>query len=158
MYIGKQPQEDTASARQRNSPYSLVQRIMSSWLNSGRNITLDNFFTSIPLALYLHANNTTLVGTLKKNKPQIPPSMQPSKNRPIFSTIFGFHGPLTLASYVPKKNKAVVLLSTMHSSKEIREDPEKKPEIIMAYNQHKGGVDTMDRLISAASTKRKVNW
>ena len=47
-----------------------------------------------------------------------------------------------MVSYVLKKNKAVILFSTMHHSISIvEEDPKKSPEIIKFYNETKIGVD-----------------
>lgn len=55
--------------------------------------------------------------------------------------------------YVPKKNKAVNLLSTVHYTKECQTEA-KKPEAIMFYNANKVGVDCMDQMITHFSTKR----
>lgn len=49
-----------------------------------------------------------------------------------------------MCSYMPKKNKAVILLSTMHSDMAVSNDAKKKPDIISYYNKYKAGVDTMD--------------
>lgn len=59
-------------------------------------------------------------------------------------------------SYVPKKCKSVILLLSMHRSKEI-DELTKKPAIILDYNNTKGGVDLMDQLIGRTTCRRKVN-
>ncbi|KAI4815178.1 hypothetical protein KUCAC02_005335, partial [Chaenocephalus aceratus] len=64
--------------------------------HTGRNITMDNFFTSIPLAENLLEKNLTLVGTLCQNKPDIPPVMKPNKLREKYSSKFGFCGNMTM--------------------------------------------------------------
>lgn len=121
----------------------------------GRNITMDNFFTSVPLAVKLLKNNLTIVGTLRQNKPDIPPIMKPYKLRELPSSEFGFHGNMTMVSYVQKKGKAVVLLSTMHDDKAVDDSSQKKkPEVILYYNKTKGGVDTMDQMISNYTCQR----
>ena len=57
-----------------------------------------------------------------------------------------FSGNMTMVSYVPKKGKAVVLLSTMHDDRAVDDNSvKKKPEVIQYYNQTKSGVDTMDQ-------------
>ena len=53
------------------------------------------------------------------------------------SSVFGFDRQLTLTSYVPKKGKAVILLSSMHHNDDIDEIHSKKPAIIMHYNAAK---------------------
>ena len=40
--------------------------------------------------------------------------MKASKTRERLLTLFGFYEKVTICSYVPKKNKAVILLNTMH--------------------------------------------
>ncbi|CAF4863247.1 unnamed protein product [Pieris macdunnoughi] len=76
---------------------------------------MDNWFTSVPLAKSLLDEHTlTMVGTLRKNKPEIPKCFLPEKKRETTSSIFGFQKDMTLCSYVPKPRKAVLLLSTMH--------------------------------------------
>ena len=107
---------------------------------------MDNFFTSVPLAQHLLEKDLTIVGTLRQNKPDIPPLMKPSKSREVHSTEFGFNDSLTMVSYVRKKGKAVVL-STMHHDKVVDENSrKKKPEVITFYNKrslshHTWGVD-----------------
>jgi hypothetical protein len=60
-------------------------------------------------------------------------------------------------SYVPKKGKVVTLLSTQHHSDAVHVDREdNKPDIIMAYNATKGGVNNLDKLIRTYSCKRKT--
>lgn len=86
----------------------------------------------------------TFLGTLKKNKLMIPASFLPNKKRKIGSKLYGFNEKLTLLSYVPKKNKAVLLISSMHHLP--KDDPDtEKPEIIADYNMTKGGVDSLDK-------------
>ena len=57
---------------------------------------------------------TTCVGTLQKNKSDIPAEFQANKTRPIGLTFFGFDKDTTMASFFPKKLKSVLLVSTMH--------------------------------------------
>jgi len=50
------------------------------------------------------------------------------------------------------------LISSEHSQKEINADTG-KPEIIMTYNQDKGGVDHIDQMCAAYTTrKRTTRW
>jgi hypothetical protein len=59
-----------------------------------------------------------------------------------------------MVSYVPKPGKAVIMLSTMHRDAVVSSREDKKPEIILQYNSAKGGVDTLDQMAGAYSTKR----
>jgi len=107
-----------------------LRKLAVLYRGSGRNICMDNFFTSLPLAKHLLSWNLTTVGTLKKNKPYILKAMAPSKTREELLTLFGFHEKTILCSYVPNKNK-VILLSTMHSNMAVSDDAKKKLEMIL---------------------------
>lgn len=91
---------------------------------------MDNWFTSIPLTdTMLKDYRLTIVGTLRKNKREIPPCFLPNKSKLVSSSQFGFDGNKALVSFTPKKSKSVILLSTMHFDKSIYPS-NKKPEII----------------------------
>ncbi|XP_029610706.1 piggyBac transposable element-derived protein 4-like [Salmo trutta] len=62
----------------------------------------------------------------------------------------------TLVSYLPKKNKNVLLLSTQHTEAEISNHQDRKPAIILDYNCNKGGVDNLDKVIGTYSCRRKT--
>jgi len=59
---------------------------------------------------------------MKQNKREIPQEFKPARQRDENSPIFGFSKDLTLVSYVPKKNKSVVLLSSLHHDSAICSD------------------------------------
>lgn len=142
-----------------NSGAAGVKWLVSHINGSGRNITMDNWFTSYRLAVDLLKNyRLTLVGTLRKNKPELPPQSVATKGRTEYTSLFGFHKDVTLTSYVPKKGKNVVLLSTMHHDAPIDESTKekKKPEIITFYNSTKGAVDTVDQLCSIYNVSRNT--
>ena len=103
-----------------------------------RSLTADNFFSSIKLVDTLLQKNFSYVGTLRKNKVEIPWQFLPSKTRVVNSSIFGFSDDKTLVSYVPKFNKSVILISSEHHNKSFNLLNDNKPEIIEFYNATKG--------------------
>jgi hypothetical protein len=121
--------------------HTLVQPI-SGQDRGGRNVTTDNFFASVDLTNQLKNKTLTPVGTTKQNKCEIPQEFKPARHRDDKSSIFGFTKDLTLVSYVAKKNKSAVLLSSLHHDSEICSDSG-KPEIIEFYNKTKGAVDML---------------
>ena len=56
-------------------------------------------------------------------------------------------------SFVPKRNKAVILVKSMHHSA-VMDEATKKPEIILDYNMTKDGVDTCDKMCASYSVSR----
>jgi len=114
---------------------------------------MDNLFTSISLAEDLLKLQTTLVGTIRRNEPDIPKEMIETKGKEEKSSMFGFSGDLTLVAYVPRKGKIVTMLYTMHHDSATEED--RKPQVILHYNSTKGGVDNMDKMATSYSCRRK---
>ncbi|XP_022160703.1 uncharacterized protein LOC111026853 [Myzus persicae] len=155
VYVGTQPD---GPFKCDNSPSSIVKRLILAPISkTGRNITMDNWYNSIPLANELLKNhNLTVVGTLRKNKREIPPVFLETKKREVNSTLFGYGKDLLLTSYTPNKNKNVIMISSMHDQGII--DPEsgdqKKPEVITYYNGTKGGVDVVDEMKGEYSVAR----
>ncbi|XP_050520588.1 piggyBac transposable element-derived protein 4-like [Daktulosphaira vitifoliae] len=137
-----------------NKPYDIVQRLSQNIQHSNRNITMDNYYTSIPLADNLIKNGLTMIGTLKANKREIPPQFV-TKSREIGSCLYGFQYDKILASIQTKRKKCVLLLSTMHDCEGIDEKTG-KPVININYNATKGGVDTVDKMCAAYSTARQT--
>lgn len=161
LYCGKG--SDSMGLSQEEKKYGLttqaVIRLCKPLYGTNRNITTDNWYTSLDLVKVLKDNSLTLVGTMKKKtKKEVPAEFQPARNRQVGSSLYGFTKDYTLLSYVTKKNKAVLLLSSMHHS--IETDPfTEKPEIIAFYNNTKGGVDSMDQKCSVyTSSRRTRRW
>ncbi len=51
-------------------------------------------------------------------------------------------------SYCAKKNKNVLLMSTVHKEATISEREDRKPQMILDYNKTKSGVDTLDKVFA----------
>ncbi|UYV73811.1 K02A2.6-like [Cordylochernes scorpioides] len=70
IYSGKNPEGPYNVS---NSPSDVVERLCEPIKGTGRNVTMDNWFTSYSLALkLLQQFRLTIVGTLKRNKKEIP--------------------------------------------------------------------------------------
>ena len=86
---------------------NVVEQLTLPLRNSGINVTTDNFFTSIPLAQSLMAQNISLLGTMRSHRREVPKEIVPK--RQIGSTMYVFTGKVTLMSYQCKKKKNVIL-------------------------------------------------
>ena len=100
-YLGKQGNQPETGLAQ------VVETLSRPLYNSHRNVTFDNFFTSVPLASSMLRNGLTTVGTLRANKPQIPVIMKKSIDREVHSSIFLSHDNLTLVFYAPPKREVL---------------------------------------------------
>lgn len=65
IYAGLQPD---GLYRMSNKPEDVVMRLVEPIINTGRNVTADNWFSSIPLLEKLQEKKLSYVGTLKKIK------------------------------------------------------------------------------------------
>nr|CAH7722706.1 unnamed protein product [Callosobruchus chinensis] len=79
IYCGKDSDAFGDEYKKLLKPTQAVIRLAKPIFNSNRNITADNWYSSIQLADILLKNKLTLVDTLKKNKAQIPPSFLPNR-------------------------------------------------------------------------------
>ncbi|GLD62735.1 piggyBac transposable element-derived protein 4-like protein [Lates japonicus] len=77
----------------------------------GHNITCDNFFTSYDLGQELLKKKLTMVGTVRKNKLELPLALLGTKDRAPLSSKFAFSERTTVVSYCPKKSKNVLVMS-----------------------------------------------
>lgn len=150
LYTGK----DEGAEREVNQGENVLLQFANRFSNSGRTMIADNFFTTLNGTKRLTTIGLSFVGTIRANKRCIPDEMRKNSSRPVLSSHFGFHENLVaICSYVPKKNKAVNLLSTMHYTKHV-DGEAMKPAAITFYNSTKAGVDCMDQMVTHFSCKR----
>ncbi|KAJ8378180.1 hypothetical protein AAFF_G00245280 [Aldrovandia affinis] len=118
----------------------------------GYNITCDHFFTSYALGQELLQRKQTMVGTVRRNKPELPPALVTTKNRASLSSMFAFTDTHTLVFYCPKKNKNVLLMSTLHRDTTVSAREDKKPNAILYYNRNKGALIRNNHEIATKAT------
>lgn len=152
IYCGKQPE---GPYRISNKAEDVVKRITEPIYGSGRNITADNWFTSVALVDFLKSKSLSYVGTMKKNRIGIPSELKQTEERPVSSSFFVFRDNSTMVSFVPKKNKNVILISSLHHDDVVNEE-NSKPEIILHYNKTKSGVDCVDKLCATYNVARNT--
>jgi len=114
VYVGQQP---AGPYQQSNEAVDIVIRLIQPISGSSRNITVDNWFTTFNLAkTLLEDHQLTLVRTVRKNKKELPPQFVNTRGRVEYTVMFGFTSNSTIVSYIPKKKRNVILLSTMPKS------------------------------------------
>ncbi|CAE1317543.1 unnamed protein product [Acanthosepion pharaonis] len=102
---------------------SFTKDLTQRYHNTNRNVTTDNWFTSMPLIQdMLHNCGMTLIGTVKGNKPEIPEEMKDKMTWAPGSSAFLFTMDMTLVSYVTNtysSKKIILLLSSVHGDKSL---------------------------------------
>lgn len=158
--LTKRPDNEHAAAEHKinNTAKQLVLNLAGPFLDKGRNITADRFFTSKAIAEELLQRRTTYVGTIARNKREIPPmlhsKMTPGESKFVFG---GTDKKLTLQSSQVKRNRKVYLLSSMHHDLPTSiESTSGKSDIQLFYNSTKAGVDVLDEMCKGFSTRSRV--
>ncbi|XP_054631006.1 uncharacterized protein LOC129180496 isoform X2 [Dunckerocampus dactyliophorus] len=148
-YLGKDPSRPTGERLSDN----VVMKLMEPFMDKGRTVTTDDFFTSLSLAQRLLMRKTTLLGTVNKMRRELPESAKKNLDHNKFSTrVFSTSG-ATLTVYAPKRRKTVCVLSSMHSVVETGDTRKKKPNTVTDYNSKKCGVDVMDQMVGEFSVR-----
>ena len=111
--------------------------------------TTDNWFTNIGLVQQLKEKKLSYVGTLKRNKRQLPSELVVPKGMKELSSMLGSQKDIMLVSYFPNPKKSVILVSTLHVDKKIDPDPgeQQKPFNITFCNATKNSVDTAHQYV-----------
>lgn len=130
VYVRKQPEGPFYTS---NSPADIVERLIKIVSVINRNVTFDNWYTSFDLMVkLLKDHQITAVATVRKNKRCISNNFLCCQDRKVKSSLFGFQKDVTLLSYIPTKNKKVILISTLHHDNKIDEQSGDRilPEVI----------------------------
>nr|XP_024654867.1 uncharacterized protein LOC112430683 [Maylandia zebra] len=141
-YLGKDPSRQKGQRLAEN----MVMKLMEPFWDDGRNVTTDNFFTSLSLSHRLLQHKTTLLGTVNKVQRELPQLAKDTAKREVFSTSVLRSGGVSLTIYAPKKTKTVCVLSSMHQDVMIGDGRKRKPNTITDYNHMKCGVDVLDQM------------
>ena len=147
-YSGRPQEPDLSPPNTTLDVSGIVHHLVQEVKGSGRNVTCDRLFTSVPLAEELMADRLTLLGTLKSSRRLLPKDLTVAQGRTENSTEFAFQQGMTFVSHCPRRGKLVLALSTQHRAPFV-DEVSGKPEIIMAYNATKGGVDVLDAMIES---------
>ena len=146
------------NAPHRNLANDIVMNLCSVYYGTGRDIYVDRYFTTHELVCNLLSQKLTLVGTIMSNRREIPSQFKSARGREVESTkaLYDYSNGILLISYIPKRNRNVLMMSSSHSDVSIT-DCHSKPTVIMDYNKHKGGVDTLNENCEEFNCLRKTN-
>ena len=89
--------------------------LLQAYYKKGYNVTTDNYFTSLKLAEELKQKKTTILGTIQKQRREVPsPELIMEDKKLYTSEIFSLPSGCSLTIYKAKKKKVVCILSSMH--------------------------------------------
>ncbi|XP_019201084.1 uncharacterized protein LOC109194765 [Oreochromis niloticus] len=150
-YLGKDPNRPSGERLSEN----VVMRLMEPFLDKGRNVTTDNFFTPLSLAQKILRRKTTVLGTVNKIRREIPQSARYTDRNEFTTQVFSTSA-ATLTAYAAKLKKTVYILSSMHSVVQTDNTTKRKPNTVTLYNTTKCGVDVMDLMVREYTVHRET--
>ena len=128
----------------------------------GTNISMDCYYTSIPVTEWLYDKNITGIGTLNSNRKGLPKEIKETKGREENSWISckSDKGEVTLNSYVVKTKSSgmrnVFLLQTTNPAHYVTKDDKKMLLSYQIYDCTKGGIDIANQRLGSYTTKYKT--
>ncbi|XP_050528048.1 piggyBac transposable element-derived protein 4-like [Daktulosphaira vitifoliae] len=156
IYAGKE-----AMAGQRVST-KVVMEMAEDYLDLGRTMYTDNWYSSYDLASELLNRSTNLVGTLRSNRKCNPKDVVNKKLKK--GEVFAKQCNKGITVLKWKDKRDVLMISTQHSDSQAtilnkRGKEVKKPQVIIDYNKGKGLVDVTDLRNSYHNPlRRTLKW
>lgn len=140
----------------------LVLRLLSGLLNRNHIVYMDRYYNSLTLTDELLRKNTQVVGTIQSNRRGLPPPLKAAKLKR--GEVISFRkGRILCLKWRDKRD--VLMISTIHDDSLVpvqrrgESVPVQKPMCVVDYNNHMGGVDQSDQLISYYPFQRKtMKW
>ena len=155
---------NTVPPSAKGKTYDLVMRLTQPYLNVGRCLFVDNFYTSPILFTDLYQLNTGACGTARHRK-GIPNAFRNAQVKKKGEKFVMNNG--TLLAVKIKDRRVFQMLSSVHSVNEVeigRNDhatghPITKPEIVHEYNKYMGAVDRCDQMVAYSCFRRRtLKW
>ncbi|KAI8440905.1 hypothetical protein MSG28_009203 [Choristoneura fumiferana] len=142
-----------------NKSAKVVLELMDGFLDVGHLVVMDNWYNQLALTRYLKKRQTDVLGTINKNRQQIPLAIKnlDEKRMQRGQQVACHCGDIAVIAW--KDVKLVTVISTYHSNEQVvgrRSGQELiKPVAIDTYNKTMGGVDLKDMKLSNFPIERK---
>ncbi|KAL6433497.1 hypothetical protein ACFW04_006540 [Cataglyphis niger] len=139
----------------------IVMTLCKNILGKGHTVCTDNWYTSVDLAEELIANNTHLVGTLRKNRRGN--SVEVVSKKLKRGELIARENKSGITNLKWKDKRDVLMLSMKHSAEMATVHKKfyscEKPKMIVDYNLGKSSVDLLNQMIAYSSPLRKtLKW
>lgn len=155
IYAGKEVVRET------DVSYKIVLKLMEPYLNFGRTLYTDNWYSSVKLAEKLNQENTHLVGTLRANRKNNPENVVKKKLKKGEIIASQSNNNVVILKWRDKRD--ILLIATKHSDQIIeiqkRNKIIKKPLVVEDYNTGKSYIDRSDQMSSYSTPlKKTIKW
>lgn len=157
IYSGKEQDQ-----RATNLSAKVVLELVEPYLDFGRTVYTDNWYTSVPLAETLGERSTHLVGTLNRKRKDNPKEVMNAKLKK--GEVVALKNDKNVVVLKWKDKRDVQMLTTKHGTEcqmiNVRGGNQKsKPEAVIDYNTAKAFIDYGDQMAAYSSPlRRSVKW
>lgn len=138
-------------------PTNVVLKLSENLLGAGRTIVTDNYYTSIELAKTLLDQETHLLGTLRKNRKNLPEEVTKAKLKKGEVVAKESNEGILVLNWKDKRN--VLMLSTKHGNEmsqvKTKRGNVSKPTAVVDYNEGKSHIDISDQMSNYNTSLRK---
>ncbi|VDP10112.1 unnamed protein product [Heligmosomoides polygyrus] len=132
---------------------TVVMDLMEEYLDQGRDLFVDNWYTGISLAQTLIKRSTNLVGTCRRNRKGLPLDVVRTKLKKGQRIARQNADGIVVSKWKDKRD--IIMLSTIHDDG--IGSSSSKPHMVEDYNNAKLFVDTSDQMASYSPFVRKTS-
>lgn len=154
VYAGKEAAPDGSVGT------NIVMELAEPFLNFGRIMIVDNWYTSIELAEKLGEHNTYLIGTLKSNRKSNPTEMIKNKLKKGEVCLLRSNTNVMILKWRDKRELLMCSTKTINSMVDVRSRKiTQKPVTVIEYNKGKASIDLADQKASYGNPlRRSLKW
>nr|XP_023697285.1 piggyBac transposable element-derived protein 4-like [Paramormyrops kingsleyae] len=150
LYTGKTAGESEKKIRSTRVVLDLTKGL------KGHTIFCDSFFASYELAQELLRRKLSMVGAVRRNRPELPRALRSAEGRPVRSSRSVYTPSTILVSYIPRKDVNVIFMSTTHKYRGWTHT-KKKPQIILDYKKSMRVVNSLKKSTDTYSCRRETS-
>lgn len=165
IYSGKSEIYDTNNGL----AAKVCEDLSQGFLNEGRILYVDNFYTSYPLAFDFLCQKTRVVGTVKANKKFMPKEVMNADFKKGEMIARENKNGIVVFNWLDTRYVRILETTTKHAPEMVdinansastsRQKNKQKPLPICEYNKGKAGINISDQMGSYATTLRKgIKW
>ena len=167
LYTGRDTLANASSQyRDLPQPAQVVLHVVEPYLDQGRHVFTDRYYTSIPLAQALSDRRTAFTGTAMKNRVDLPDQIRSKSFKLKDDEVLAYRTNclLALGWRAAQKKKPVIILSSEEPAKVVtirnrREQDVRKPQVVHHYNQSMNSVDIADQCnVYYSFIRRSKKW
>ncbi|CAI6371956.1 unnamed protein product [Macrosiphum euphorbiae] len=155
IYAGKEASPESSVGTK------IVMELGEPFLDCGRTLYVDNWYSSVELAEQLKTRKTHLVGTIRSNRKSNPKDVVQKKLKK--GEIVSKRSDTNVLILKWKDKRDLYMISTKHTSEAVenvvRGKIVKKPKVVIDYNTGKTAIDLSDQMSSYSNPlRRTTKW